>query len=100
FSIRSPRLMVRVMATSANTVTTIDRRLRRPTRASVAHRVLMISVAVGLIVTVVATVRLAAVTLATPTEVWLDEYPTLLDPAVKVDPRAQSWAGSLSAIAA
>lgn len=84
------------MATSTSIATTTDRLPTKPGRRSIAHKLLLIAVAAGGVITSVATIRLAAVTATTPTNVWENEYSPLVDAAVKVDPARLNWARSLS----
>jgi hypothetical protein len=84
------------MDTSASTDTTIASLPREQGRASRAHQLVLTAVAVGAILAAVATVRLAAVTWATPADVWAEEYPPLLDASVSVDPGTLRFAKAVS----
>lgn len=86
--------MAIAMATAANIATTTG---SRPLGVA-AWRLTLLMVVVGIGVSTVATMRLAAVVAASPVAVWSIVYPRLVDATVPVDPETQSRALWLSGL--
>jgi hypothetical protein len=88
------------MDISANIAATIDKRRQERKKALAARRLLLVAVIVGMAVSAAASVRVAAVTWATPIDSWMEGYPTLLDPGLEVRGGTQNFAARASSIIA
>jgi hypothetical protein len=86
------------METSADTAAIIDRSSQRRRNTSSARQLVLVTVIVGIAISAAASVRVAVVTLATPSISWLDGYAALLDPDVKISSETQRFARKVSSL--